>query len=192
MRLPLCVSFVLVACAACGSGSARPDSGAPATGSQPVSVPLLRPAAVPGLDHVDRPLGAQALIREALGRGGIAELLDSWHLRGAAERSFRGTNRDLTSVVSRTLDFSSATGAAGFVGFVRSHPDSYLGPVKASQPVSAGGRSGWVLTARGCGCHGETPLLLYVTSEGPRVSWVMINGPRATTERALRLGMQAP
>jgi hypothetical protein len=192
MRPFLYVLLVLLACSGCGSAAAETGSSRGSAGPRQATVPLLSPKAVPGLDHVDRTLGTQALIREALGRNGIEDLVQSWQLKAAAERSFRGTTRDLTSVVARTLDFGSAAGASGFVEFVRAHPDSYMGPVKASQPVAASGRKGWVLTARGCGCHGETPLLLYVASSGPRVSWVMINGPRATTERALRLGTRAP
>jgi hypothetical protein len=195
MRPVIYVLFLLVLAPGCGSetaGTAR-SAGSQAARAQKVDVPLLASSAVPhGLSHQDRRLEGSDLVREAHGAGGIAGLVDGWQLLGAGERSFRGTTRDLTSVVSRTLDFAAPAGAAGFVAFVRDHPDTYLGPVKTSRAVDTGGRRGVVLTARGCGCHGETPLLLYVASEGSRVSWVMINGPRATTARALRLGAAAP
>lgn len=183
---------LVVALAASGCGSGGAGSGSTGTKVPSADVPLLSPRAVPGLDHQDRGLSSATLVREALGEGDISSLLTRWKLQDGAERTFRGTTRDLTSVVSRTLDFGSAQGAAGFVHYVRAHPDSYLGNLKTAQTFSARGRSGFILTAQGCGCHGETPLLLYVASEGSRVTWVMINGPRATTARALRLGAKAP
>jgi hypothetical protein len=190
MRPFIFVLFAVALTAGCGSAGAETTAQQP--GSQQPQVPLLAPSAVPGLSREDRSLDRAALVREAHGAAGIAEKLGGWGLRGAGERTFRGTNRDLTSVVSRTVDFATPAGAAGYVAFVRDHPESYLGPVKSTEAVAAGGRRGVVLTAQGCGCHGETPLLLYVASEGSRVTWVMINGPRATTARALRLGAEAP
>ena len=187
MRRLLSVTFVLLV-AACGSGS----SSHPAAATHQLHLPTLPAAAVPGLDHTDRALDEGTLVRESVSVGDIRSQLERWGFQGGDERLFRGTSRDLTGVVSRTLQFRSADGAAAYVRFVRAHASPFLGTLGHASAFRTGGRSGFVLTAQGCGCHNETPLLLYVASHGRRVSWVLINGPRATKARALRLGAWAP
>jgi hypothetical protein len=188
MRRLLSVTFVLLA-AGCGSGGAP---SRPAGQTHELRLPTLPATAVPGLHHTDRLLDESALVRESVSIADIRRQLERWGFQGGEERLFRGTSRDLTGVVSRTLQFRSAAGAAAYVRFVREHASPFLGTLGHASAFRAGGRSGFVLTAQSCGCHNETPLLLYVASHGRRVSWVLINGPRATKARALRLGARAP
>jgi hypothetical protein len=88
--------------------------------------------------------------------------------------------------------FGSAAGARDFVEFVRTHPGTYVGVLRDAEPVSADGRNGYLLVARGCGCHRETPLMLYVASKGKRVTWLMANGPQVTPGSTLQLAARAP
>ena len=88
--------------------------------------------------------------------------------------------------------FGSAAGARDFVGFVRAHPGTYVGALQARAAGTAGGRSGFLLVARGCGCHRETPLMLYLGSNGKRVTWLMANGPQVTPGSTLQLAARAP
>ena len=68
----------------------------------------------------------------------------------------------------------------------------HLGVLKLARPVKADGRDGFLLVARGCGCHRETPLMLYLASTGKRVTWLMANGPQVTPDSTLQLAAHAP
>ncbi len=145
------------------------------------TLPLLAVTNVPGIEHNEQALTRSAVASEGPKGVDLDGLLGSWRFVTGAQRQFRGgPPRTFVDIVSRTFQFGSPAGARAFVRFVRDNPGTYLGPLRATLPVAGGGRDGFLLTARGCGCHEENPLFLYVASSGERVTWLMTNGPQVT------------
>jgi hypothetical protein len=174
----------------CGQSSSTPSAPVLPTTTTGPPQPTLKVGLLPGMDHADRQLSAATLGREAAGLSGQ---LAGWGYRAGSEREFKGNSGDFQDVVSRTLLFDSPAGAESFMGFVHAHPDTWLGTLKSSAPVTLSGkRTGFVLSPVPCGCHRETLLRLLLASHGARVTWLMVNGPRATTRRALALAGRAP
>jgi hypothetical protein len=181
-------------CAALLTGGCGDDAMTGATTAEPgttATPSVLATRTLPALTHEDRALPAAVLSDEVID-GGLAGDLDRWRYLGGSERLFRAASGPLTSVVSRTLVFGEDAGAEAYVEYVRAHPDTYVGPVGEEERVQGDGRSGYLLTAAGCGCHRETPLLLYVAARDAQVTWLMINGPKANPGRALALARRAP
>lgn len=159
----------------------------------PHVLPMLATTTLPDLDHSDRDLGLPVLAAEGPKGGELDAHLADWSYKDGSEREFKGGSpSQYLDVVSRTLVFGSAAGARDFVEFVRTHPGTYVGALRLAEPVSADGREGYLLVARGCGCHRETPLMLYVASKGKRVTWLMANGPQVTPGSTLQLAARAP
>lgn len=173
-RLLLGVAAVLIATAAGGCGSsARSASGTPAT---------LPASAVPYLPSVHKPLRAGLLAREDEAPG-LAGKLDAWGFQAGAERYFQGESHRLQVVDSRTLRFHDASGAAAYVGFMRSHLGPYLGTFPKLRSI----RGGIVATGQECQCHLANPALLAMITRGRIVTWLEINGPGATQRRLVEL-----
>jgi hypothetical protein len=180
----LLLGALLAGCGGTGGAETTPQAPLP---------PTLRPAALPGIGHSDRRLDLGTIAGEAPQSADLARLLDQWQFVAGAQREFRGgASKDMVDVVSRTLVFRDAAGARAFVQFVRRNPSTYIGTVQVARPVADHGRQGYVLAARNCGCHRETPLILYVASSGGRVTWLMANGPKMTLRSTRALGERAP
>ena len=182
--------------AGCGGSSSGGSPGsAPVPAPQPPAreLPMLATSTLPDLDHTERGLDLSALAAEGPKGGDLQAHLAAWSYRTGSEREFKGgTPSRYLDVVSRTLVFGTAAGARDFVGFVRDHPGTYVGALRLARPVKADGRDGFLLVARGCGCHRETPLMLYLASSGRRVTWLMANGPQVTPNSTLQLAAHAP
>jgi len=178
-----------------GSSSGGSSNGAAVSTPQPLArgLPTLSASTLPTLDHTERGLDLPALAAEGPKGGDLQAHLADWSYRTGSEREFKGgTPSQYLDVVSRTLVFGTAAGAHDFVEFVRDHPGTYVGVLKLARPVKADGRDGFLLVARGCGCHRETPLMLYLASTGKRVTWLMANGPQVTPDSTLQLAAHAP
>jgi len=110
-----------------------------------------------------------------------------------AQRTFQGPSKHrLQVVVSRTLRFRTAAGAASFVRFVHDHAGDYVGQIPTLKPLRSAGRSGWLIIAPLCACHMAQPDLLAVVSGGRDVTWLMVNGPGAKPPVLRSLLAQAP
>jgi hypothetical protein len=109
------------------------------------------------------------------------------------QRTFQGPSKaHLQLVISRSLRFSSAAGARGFVRFVGQYAGQYVGEVPTVTPLTSKGRSGELIVEPLCACHMAQPALLAVVSSGPVVTWLEINGPGATPKLLQSLLRQAP
>jgi hypothetical protein len=110
-----------------------------------------------------------------------------------AQRTFQGpSKRRLQVVVSRTLRFRSAAGAAAYVRFVHDHAGAYVGEVPTLKPLRSRARTGWLIVAPLCACHMAQPDLLAVVSGGRNVTWLMVNGPGAKPPVLRALLSRAP
>jgi hypothetical protein len=152
---------------------------------------VLSATAVAYLPSSLKRLSAGALAREA-DAPGLADALHRWGFAGASERYFQGESHQLQVVDSRTLSFRSTDGAAAFVRWVAGHASAYVGSYPARRPLAAGGRRGTLIIAQPCQCHLANPAFLGVVSAGRTVSWLEINGPRATPATLVRLLARAP
>lgn len=162
------------------------------TGHHDVSAPATLPAtAVPYLPSSTTTLTPAGLAREAQDRALSGEL-DGWGYLGGRRRSFQGSSHDLQLVDSRTLRFRDAAGATAFVAFARRHAAAYLGSFPQVRRYAVGRRRGILATGQACRCHLANPALLAVVSRGDTVSWLEINGPKATPHRLTTLLAQAP
>lgn len=156
------------------------------------SAPATLPAsAVPYLPSSATTLPPARLAREAQDRT-LAGKLRTWGYQVGRQRTFQGSSRDLQLVDSRTLRFRDAAGASAFVAFTRRHADAYLGSFPAIRSYSAHGRRGFLVTGQACRCHLANPALLAVVARGGTVTWLEINGPKATPHRLTRLLARAP
>jgi hypothetical protein len=166
------LATVAVALGVTGCGTAA----AGGSGSAPSVLPA---RAVAYLPSSLKPLTVRGLTREA-GAPTLAHDLRLWGFRAGFERYFQGESRRLQVVDSRMLRFSSTTGAAAFVRFVAGHPSPYLGSFAGVRALDVDGRHGKLLIAQPCQCHLANPALLGIVASGTTVSWLEINGPRAT------------
>jgi hypothetical protein len=159
-----------LAVAACGSSprrAATPSGVLPAT-------------AVTGLAVITRPLTGQDVQKDATVPH-LAARLAGWGYVGGWQRTFQGESRRLTLVVSRSLRFRTSPGAAAFVTFMHQNVGRFY-PFALASRLSMPGRSGWLIRPPLCSCHMATPLLVGVVAKGRSVSWLEINGPRASTQ----------
>jgi hypothetical protein len=177
-------SAALVAAALCGCGGSSPAAAPPPP-------PVLPAAAVSYLPSTARPLTAADLVHEARAPG-LAAGLAQWGYVTGAQRLFQGQSKTLQVVVSRTLEFRSAAGAAAYVRFVHRQATAVFGAQPTQEPLVAGARRGWRFTLAPCACHMASPALVGVASAGPRVSWLEVNGPTASAGVLSRLLAQAP
>lgn len=166
-----------VAVTLAGCGTTSPTAAAPNASTGELTV--LPARAVAYLPSSRKVLTAAWLAKES-GTPSLGSDLRAWGFQRGAERYFQGESRRLQVVDSRTLRFRSAAGATAFVRFVATHPSPYVGSFARVQGFSVDGRRGKLLIAQPCQCHLANPAFLALVSRGPTVSWLEINGPRAT------------
>jgi hypothetical protein len=181
--LARCVA--LAAAGLCGCGGSAPAAAPP---SPP---PVLPAAAVSYLPSTARPLTVHDLVHESTARG-LAAGLARWGYVTGAQRTFQGQSKTLQVVVSRTLEFRSAAGAAAYVQYVHRQATAVFGAQPTQEPLTAGPRHGWTITLAPCACHMASPALVGVASAGRRVSWLEVNGPTASAGVLSRLLARAP
>jgi hypothetical protein len=157
----------------------------------PAPPPVLPAAAISYLPSTTKSLTARDLTRETSAPG-LAAGLSRWGFLAGAQRLFQGPSKTLQVVVSRTLQFRSSAGAAGYVRYVHQHADAVFGAPPTQAPLVAGARHGWAITLAPCACHMATPALVGVASAGRRVSWLEVNGPTASAQALSRLLAKAP
>lgn len=174
------VLALTLAMAACGSPPGHP--------SAPSGV--LPTAAVSGLAVVTQPLTGRDVQKDSTVPD-LAARLDRWGYLGGWQRTFQGESRRLTLVVSRSLRFRTAPGAAAFVAYMHQQVGNFY-PFALTSRLSMPGRSGWVIRPPLCGCHMATPLVVGVTAQGRKVSWLEINGPQASTRLLTQLLARTP
>lgn len=184
MRAPIAAAGAVLALAlavtACGSS---PDRAAAPSGVLPT-------AAVAGLAVVTQPLTGRDVQKDSTAPD-LAARLDRWGYVGGWQRTFQGESRRLTLVVSRSLQFKNSPGAAAFVAYMHQKVGSFY-PFALTSRLIMPGRSGWVIRPPLCGCHMANPLVVGVTAQGRKVSWLEINGPEATTRLLTRLLAHTP
>lgn len=169
--------------AGCGAGEERPAAAAPP--------PALPASAVPYLESEARPLTAAALAKET-GTPELADRLAELGFAAGSRRYFQGQSTRLQVVDARALRFETGAGAAEFVRYVRGRPSLFLAGGQRPADFESRGRRGVMVTGAPCSCHLATPVLMGVVADGPTVTWLEINGPRAS-KRALRaLTAEAP
>lgn len=164
-----------------------------ADSTPPPPLPAVLPASAVGyLPSRESRLTAADLTKDANVASLSATLGRLGYVSGA-QRTFQGPSKHrLEVVVSRTLRFRSAAGAAAYVRFVHDHAGDYVGQVPTLKPLASSGRSGWLIVAPLCACHMAQPDLLAVVSGGRNVTWLMVNGPGAKTAVLQGLLAQAP
>jgi hypothetical protein len=172
---PALLALVLVALGACG-GEAVPKE----------TLPVLAPSALPGLAGTTEEVGPDDLAADF----GLDVAFDGFV--AGRERVFQGESHTLDRVVSRTLQFQDAATATRYVEFVRSHVADAYGAGTAATPLRNRGRSGYLIDPAACACHRASPTLTAVVAEGPRVTYLEINGDGATRAALERLLLQAP
>jgi hypothetical protein len=177
-------SAALLAAALGGCG------GSGSQGSPPSPPPVL-PAAAVSLPSKARALTVHDLVHESTAPG-LAAGLARWGYVAGAQRLFEGQSKTLQVVVSRTLEFRSASGAADYVRYVHRQATAVFGAQPTQEPLTAGSRRGWRITLAPCACHMASPALVGVASAGRRVSWLEVNGPTASAGVLSRLLARAP
>lgn len=178
------VLLLLLAVAGCGSQGSSGSAPAP-------PLPTLSADALPGLTAKDRAVSIGALTRDAP-IDGFAGKLSGWGFERGTQREFTGRSPTFTNVVSRTLEFRSASGAQAYVELVADRVGDFFGDGSKVRSLEQGGRSGYLIRAAPCGCHRETPVLIAVVSRGQRVSWLYGLGPRAKPAALEALLARAP
>ena len=168
------LALVLLALGGCGSSS------------PPEAEPVLPADALPGLEATTEPLTADDLAAD-FGAGVEVDCFVS-----GTERVFQGASHDLDRVVSRTLEFESPEAAAAYVELLHAHVDDLYGVGTTAEPFEEGGRAGYLIDPAACACHRASPTLTAAVSEGPRVTYVEINGDGATRETLGQLLRLAP
>jgi hypothetical protein len=137
------------------------------------------------LTATTKPLSARELQRDTDQRW-LGARLAGWGYRGGWQRTFQGESRSLTLVVSRSLSFTRPPGAAAFVTYLHQHAGSVY-PFALTRRLTAAGHGGWAFLPPACACHLANPLVAGVIRDGRRVSWLEINGPRASPRLLVRL-----
>ena len=174
---------VLASLAVLGCGASRATT-APAPRTLPA-------AAVSYLPSATKPLTVISLAREAQAPS-LQTRLHGWGFQAGADRYFQGESRRLQVVDSRTLRFRGAAGAASFVAFMRTHLGAFLGSSPRIARFAVGARGGFLATGQECQCHLANPSFLALVASGGTVTWLEINGPRATRHALAALIARAP
>jgi hypothetical protein len=182
-RLPWALPLLAVLA---GCGSSEPPR--PAATVRPPALPA---RAVPYLDSTTRVLTPANLARETR-LDALPRQLTQWGFAGATVRTFQGESKRLQVVESRTLRFRSPGGATAFLRLVRANLGAFYPGALTPRPFVSRGRHGLVVKAAPCTCHMASPAYLGVVAAGPTVTWLAINGPRATVRTLTRLAAQAP
>lgn len=182
-RTRACLAGMAITLLGTGCAGGTPAANSPASSVLPARAVAYLPSSL-------KPLTATRLAREA-GAPALRRDLHAWGFQAGAERYFQGESRRLQVVDSRMLRFDSTAGATAFVRFVTQHPSPYLGSFARVHELRVAGRPGKLLIAQPCQCHLANPALLGVVSSGTTVTWLEINGPRATRAALLSLMNQA-
>ena len=156
------------------------------------ALPVLAPAAVPGLAASTHPVSAHDLAADVDGGNRFERLLRDWGFARGRERDFQGPSRTLDRVVSRTLAFGGANGASAYVAWIGAHPAALYGAGSSTTRATSGARAGFVIDAAACACHRASPTLLAVVAHGTRVTWLEANGGGVTHRVLLALLAHAP
>lgn len=152
----------------------------------PEAQPVLSTDALPGLEETTEPVTAEDLAAD-FGTGVSVDGLVS-----GTERVFQGESHDLDRVVSRTLEFESPEAAAGYVDLLRMHVDDLYGAGTTAEPFEEGGRTGYLIDPAACACHRASPTLTAALADGPRVTYLEVNGGGATPAAVKELLARAP
>lgn len=156
------------------------------------ALPVLDPAALPGLDATTHAIGPRALAADLAGGSAFEARLRAWGFERGRERDFQGPSRHIDRAVSRTLVFATPVGARAYVSYIGRHAYALYGPGSTSSPLASLGRTGVLVDAAACACHRASPTLLGVVSRGTRVTWLEANGGEVTRVVLARLLARAP
>jgi hypothetical protein len=168
------LALLLLALGGCGEHSAaEPPTALPAD-------------ALPGLEVSTKSVSADDLTADF-----GTEVAVEGFVSGT-ERVFQGESHDLDQVVARTLDFESPEAAKAYVELLRAHAADLYGVGTTTEPLEAAGRSGYVIDPAACACHRAAPTLTAAVSQGPRVTYLEINGDGASEAALIDLLAQAP
>lgn len=192
--LRIVVAAVVMTAVAAGCGASSHSGHGNVTAATPASAvapPVLPATAVAYLPSRSKPLTPTFLAREEQAPT-LPASLARWGFSSGEDRYFQGESRRLTLVDSRTLRFARDAGAQAFVGFQRRHLNSYIGSFATTVRFSSHGRTGFLATGQACACHLANPVRLAAVSKGGVVTWLEINGPRATRHALVALIAQAP
>jgi hypothetical protein len=173
VRAPL-VLVALVLLSACGESAST-------------ELPLLPTSALPELGSSTDEVTAKDLAADF----GTAKPSFSGFVIGR-ERVFQGESHDLDRVVSRTLDFDDAAAAQAYLRYYQSHLALAYGAGTSARPIESEGREGYLIDPAACACHRAEPTLAALVAEGPRVTYLEVNGGGAKPDRLESLLAQAP
>ena len=143
--LALGVSLTAVACGSSSSSS----TGAGAINTLPAhAVPGLPSTRSPSPRHFWRARPRPRRCAPSCGAGASSS---------GARRYFQGESRKLQLVDSRTLRFHGAAGATAFVGFLRTHLNTYVGSFAHTRGYSSGAGRDFSPSRRPAGVTSPTP-----------------------------------
>jgi hypothetical protein len=108
------------------------------------------------------------------------------------ERVFQGASERFRTVISRTLEFEDTEAAQGYVTYFREHRGAVFGTGTNARALESKGRSGYLVDAASCACHRAEPTLVAVVADGPRVTYLEVNGGGAKPAALEALLAQAP
>ena len=171
-RLALAV-LACLALAACGGGSDPPQT--------------LPGSALPGMRAAERSIGPDELAQDAVQVEAARAALERLGLAAGVEQEFTGHTPLFDHVVARTLRFDDDAGAAGYLGWLRTHADEVLGDAKPETALGLG-EDGVAFTLVPCGaCKHELPTYLAAWRRGDEVATLLAagRGANAETFRAL-------
>jgi hypothetical protein len=149
-------------------------------------LPVLPPSALPGLSSAAEPVSADDLAADFGAGAEVSNLVDG------RERVFQGESHDLDRVVSRTLEFEDGASAQAYMDYFHSHLADAYGPGTSASPIESKGRQGYLIDPAACACHRAEPTLAALVAEGPRVTYLEVNGGGAKRDRLEELLAQAP
>ena len=175
----LIVTLGVMMSSACTQSS---STSAPVAAKTPAPVPLITTSPTAGLTATTVAVTPQSLQREWTVKG-VADTLTAAGFVAGRQRTFQGPSKDLTLVRDRELLFASAEGATTYLDSVRQQATAYFGEATGVTALTHGSRTGSLFVPPECACHGANPVLTAVLTDGPRLSWVTINGPLATKQR---------
>jgi hypothetical protein len=183
MRRSRVLTTVLIAAFAMGMVGCAPQgqSVVKASDSQ-ASLSLLAESPTPGLAATTTQVTPASMQAEGTVQGVADELVAAGFVAGR-QRTFQGPSKDLTLVRDREFLFESAQGAKQYLDSVRGKATAYFGEATGISELKSGSRTGYLFVPPECACHGANPVLTAVLADGPRLSWVTINGPMATKQR---------
>ena len=177
------LTTVLITFSVMSLGGCAPSSqpASPVAASS-VTLPLLADSPTPGLIATTVTVTPSSLQSEGTVAGVAAELTSAGFISGR-QRTFQGPSKDLTLIRDREFIFTSAQGAQTYLESVRAKAVAYFGEATGVSTFSSDGRTGYLFVPPECACHGANPVLHAVLANGPRLSWVTINGPMASKQR---------